>query len=75
MVRFSAVGFARCFRVLARGLHCRAFLSTCVARLLLTAFFDCFGLITAETSDHADAPIGGIPSGTYRTEDGRLVDR
>jgi len=27
------------------------------------------------TADHADAPIGGIPSGTYRTQDGRLVDR
>jgi hypothetical protein len=26
-------------------------------------------------ADHADAPIGGIPSGTYRTGDGRLVDR
>lgn len=32
-------------------------------------------LLRVETADHADAPIGGVPSGTYRTADGRLVDR
>jgi len=33
------------------------------------------GFPCAEQADHADAPVGGIPSGTYRTEDGRLIDR